>query len=69
MHDTKRGAPCGLDDDHKGNCRTVAGVARERARRLSRHFLDTNLRWKHRNPGRHYLSKRRAQLRARGVVL
>ena len=68
MHDTKRSGPCGLEDGHVGGCRTVAGVARERARRLSRHFLDTNTRWKHRHPGRHYLHKVAFNRRRQGVT-
>jgi hypothetical protein len=51
MHLIARGTePCGLEDGHGGRHRTVAGAAREAARRTSQAYYDSVERWKNAHP-------------------
>lgn len=60
MHDIARGTePCGLEDGHGGRHRTVAGAAREAARRRTQHYRDSMARYDARHPAQAYLRKMR----------
>lgn len=63
MHDTTRSGPCGLDDGHSGRHRTIAGAAREAARRVSRHYRDMLARYDNAHPAQAYLRKMRYERR------
>jgi hypothetical protein len=69
MHLIARGTePCGLEDGHGGRHRTVAGAAREAARRTSTAYYDQVARWKNAHPAAYYLHRMRSHRRAREVA-
>lgn len=62
----RAGVDCGLEDDHRGWCRTPGSVAREAARRRSRHYIDSVRHREARHPGRVYLERLARSRRNRG---